>query len=146
MILDYQAAFETDVALTATRVSTNTYDLGAALRDIAQLENLWLVGFVGTALTSAGASTLTVDLVGDDNASLSSPTTLVNLMPSTAKATLVAGYRMFALKLPIGKITERYLGLNWTVGTANFTGGTVKAYFTPNIDQQTYLPKGYVNY
>lgn len=146
MILDYQAAFETDVALTATRVSTNTYDLGAALRDIAQLENLWLVGFVGTALTSGGASTLTIDLVGDDNAALSSPTTLVNLMPSTAKATLVAGYRMFALKLPIGKITERYLGLNWTVGTADFTGGTVKAYFTPNIDQQTYLPKGYVNY
>lgn len=146
MIIDKQARFEWETALTATRVSTNTIDLGAANRDIGPLEDLWLVGVVTTALTSGGASTLTVDLIDDDNAALSSPATIASLMPSTAKATLVAGYTMFKTRIPVGKITQRYLGLNWTVGTADFTAGAISAFFTPDIDAQKYFPRGYVNY
>lgn len=145
-IIDRQTRFEWQTALTATRVSTDKYDLGVALRDIGSVEHLWLVGVVYTALTSGGSSTLTADLVGDDNASLSSPTTLMNLMPSTAKASLVAGYTMFKTRLPVGKFTERYFGINWTVGTTDFTAGAISAFMTPNIDDQRYYPRGYVNY
>lgn len=147
MIIDKQARFDWDDAITATRVSTNTYDLGATYRDVGQFsDDLYLVVIATTAFTAAGAATLTIDLVGDDNASLSSPTTLLNLGTTIGKATLVAGYEIFKGRIPLAKITERYLGLNYTVATGPMTAGAVRAWLTPNVDAQRYYPRGYTNY
>lgn len=146
MIIDKQARFDWDDAITVTRVSTDKPDLQANNRDLGLLDNLYLVVMVTEAFTAAGAATLTVDLVDDDNASLSSPTTLINLANAVGKATLVAGYTIFKGRMPIEKITQRYLGLNYTVGTGPMTAGKVRAFLTPNIDRQFYYPRGYVNY
>lgn len=146
MIRDSQARFEENVAITVTRVSTDTYDLGAALRDIGNLEDLWLYGVVTEAFTAAGAATLACDLIDDDNAALASPATIHPIMAATGKATLVLGYEMFKLQLPVNKMTQRYLGLNWTVATGPMTAGKVSAFFTRGIDAQRYYPKGHVNF
>jgi hypothetical protein len=148
MILDAQARFEWQNAIANTRVSTNTYDLGVANCDIGRIvgDNLWLVGIVTTAFTrAAGAFTLTADFVDDDNAALSSPATLFNLCTAVPKATLLAGYRLFEVKMPINKITQRYVGINWTCSAAP-DAGAVSAFWTPNIDGQFAFPRGYVNY
>ena len=147
MIIDKQARFDWDDAITATRVSTDKIDLQANNRDLGLLDDdLYLVVMVTEAFTAAGAATLTIDLVGDDNSSLSSPTVLQNLGTTIGKATLIVGYEIFKGRLPIGKITERYLGLNYTVATGPMTAGKVRAFFTKDIDKQFYYPRGYVNY
>lgn len=146
MIIDKQARFDWDDAITSTRVSTDKIDLQANNRDLGLLDDLYLVIMVTEAFTAAGAGTLTVDLVDDDNASLSSPATLINLANAVGKATLVAGYTIFKGRMPIEKITQRYLGLNYTVATGPMTAGKVRAFLTPNIDRQFYYPRGYVNY
>ena len=146
MIIDKQARFDWDDAITATRVSTDKIDLGANNRDLGLLDDLYLIVMAIEAFTVAGAATLTVDLVDDDNASLSSPATLQTLASVVGKATLVAGYTIFKGRLPIEKITQRYLGLNFTVATGPMTAGKVRAFLTPNIDRQFAFPRGYVNY
>jgi hypothetical protein len=145
MIRDAENTFEWEAPITVTAVSTDKIDLGVANRDIALNNgNLWLVGVVKTAFTAVGSATLACDLVDDDNASLSSPATLQSLMAATGKATLVAGYTMFKTRLPVGKITQRYLGLQWTVATGPMTAGAVSVFLTPNIDAQFAYPRGYV--
>lgn len=146
MIIDKQARFDWDDAITSTRVSTDKYDLGANRRDLGLLEDLYLVVMATEAFTASGSATLTIDLVDDDNASLSSPATVLNLGTTIAKATLVAGYEIFKGRVPIAKITQRYLGLNYTVATGPMTAGKVRAFFTPNVDAQFAFPRGYVNY
>ncbi len=146
MIIDKQARFDWDDAITVTRVSTNTIDLATTNIDLGQLDSLWLVILATAAFTAAGAATLTVDLVDDDNAALSSPATLLTLANAVGKASLIAGYTIFKGRLPLGKITQRYLGLNYTVATGPMTAGTVRAFLTPNVDAQFAYPKGYVNY
>ena len=53
--------------------------------------------------------------------------------PSQALATLIAGYQ-FRLAVPPG-VSKRYLGLRYTVGTAETTAGKVTAGLV--IDKQT---------
>ncbi|TXH12891.1 MAG: hypothetical protein E6R03_12190 [Hyphomicrobiaceae bacterium] len=146
MITDKQARFEWDGAITVTAVSTDKIDLAVVNRDLGMVDDLYIVGVVTTAFTAAGAATLACDLIGDDNASLSSPTTLQTLMAATGKATLIAGYTMFKAKFALGKITERYLGLQWTVATGPMTAGAVKAFLCRGVDHQIYYPRGYVNH
>ena len=119
MIIDKQARFDWDDAITATRVSTDKIDLQANNRDLGLLESLYLVIIATEAFTAAGAATLTVDLVDDDNASLSSPATLLTLANAVGKATLVAGYTIFKGRLPIEKVVGGVYpaAAIWTVRT-----------------------------
>lgn len=145
MILDAQLVFDDTVLLTATRNSTNVIDLsplyGTNLgRELGVGEDLYVVVVVPVALTSAGATTLTISLVTDDNTALSSPATLWTSV-AIPKATLVANYRI-VLKLPIGTPAgipyERYLGLIYTVATGPFTGGSVYAFMVKDIAADAY--------
>lgn len=143
MILSAQDRFENDTALTVTRVSTNSYDLGVA-RDLANNEgNLWLIGIVGTAFTAGGSAVLSCDLIGSAAANLGTPTILQPLATVVPVASLVAGYTIFKVQLQIGVMTQRYFGLNWTVATGPMTAGTLKAYLANNVDAQKIYPKGY---
>lgn len=146
MILDAQLVFDDTVLLTVTRNSTNVIDLsplyGTNLgRELGVGEDLYLVGVVPVALTSAGATTLQVSLVTDDNTALATPATLY-AGPVIPKATLVANYRFLLLKLPIGALAgvpyERYLGLVYTVATGPFTGGSVYAFLVKDIAADAY--------
>lgn len=145
-IFSKQDEFEWKNAITVTRVSTNSIDLQVAGRDIANADNLWLFGAVSTAFTAAGAATLKAELIDDDNAALASPAVLQDLTGGVvAVAALVAGYTLFKTRLALGKITQRYLGIQWTVATGPMTAGAVVAGFTPNVDAWKAFPRGYVN-
>lgn len=124
-----------DLAQTAASyASTNYIDLGAPgtpYGAAAALSNDPGPGqpvpfecIVTEAFTSAGAATLQAQLQMDDNTSFSSATTLLDT-GAIGKATLVVGYNMFAhLALPTG-ITERYVRVLYTIGTATTTAGKI---------------------
>lgn len=146
MILSEQDTFDKKAAITVSRASTNTIDLKQAGRDIGNADGLWLHGLVTTAFTAGGAATLAAALIQSDAANLSSADTLLTLLDATGKASLVKGFELFKLRLPLGRITKRYIGLYWTVATGPMLTGAVSAHLTPNVDAWKSYPRGYVNH
>lgn len=126
MLLDAQLLFSDLQAVTVTANSTNLIDTLAA-RDIAAGEELYIVCEVTTTATADGSATVTFSLETDDNSSFSSATQLYTTA-AIGKATLVAGYRALAFKLP--RYTERYLRLVYTVATGPLTAGKFLAGIT----------------
>lgn len=104
---------------------TPKHDLGAGSR------RPMLIVQVDQTFTSAGAATLKVQLITDDAAALSSPTILQS-SEVIALATLVAGYR-FRLAIPEG-VLERYLGVQYVIGTATTTAGKCSAWLGSEAD------------
>ena len=148
MLLDKQNQFSADTgdnptALGST-VSTNIIDLGIA-RDIggAVTDQLMLLCQVATAFTSGGSATLQVQFqTAPDNGS-GSPGAWSTLAQSDAipVASLVQGYKFLPGELPGG--TQRFVRLNYVVGTAAMTAGTLKAAFVPSLDVQPVYPRAY---
>jgi hypothetical protein len=143
-LIDLQNMFAYNQALTATAISHRVIDTEPnggpnTLRDIAAGRPLYLHILATTTFTSGGASTLTVALESDDNAALTSATVHATVASAVALATLVAGYWVARnYPLPAGDY-ERYLGLRFTANTANFTGGVLQAWISPDkIDTKTY--------
>lgn len=132
MLVDRNNTVSKEQALTATAVSTDVVDLGLSTN---AFDCNYLVVSVEETFVSGGASTLVINIVDDDNTSLSSPATLAS-SPSIAKAALVAGAK-FAIPMPplLGARSgrQRYLGASYTVGTANFTAGKLTATFQSQL-------------
>ena len=122
MILDKQNLFSDDQAITVTANSTNVIDLGAADKGPGTPLEIYIQAT--EAFTAAGAATLTVSLTTDDNASMSSATTLYT-SAAIGKADLVAGYVVPIRALPTG--AEQYLRLTYTVATGPMTAGKITA-------------------
>lgn len=132
MIMDAQNLFSDAQAVTATAASTNVMDLGIAGRNLGVGEDMYLVVIVDTTFTDSGSdSTIAVTLETDDNASMSSPTTLLSL--GTFAALTAAGSRLVT-KLPINSAYERYLGVRYTAANGNLTTGAFTAFLTKDID------------
>lgn len=133
MLRDAQLAFSDAQAVTtaAANASTNIVDyLGPAPSDMGVGEEMWLVISVNTAVTSAGAANVVFTVQTDDNSSFSSAATLYT-SASLAKATLVAGYRVAAIRVPTA--CERYIRVVYTPD-ATLTAGKFDAYLTRNVD------------
>lgn len=142
MYLDGQNMFDSNRALSgmafgATYPSTNGIDLNSQTTD--QLGNTGSIvkdphrGLIGelfaqitATATSGGAPTIVLNVIQSAASDLSSPTILASTS-AIALATLVAGYR-FRIELPQG-VTQRYLGVSYTIATANYTGGTISTGF-----------------
>jgi hypothetical protein len=123
MILDKQNIFSDGQAITATADSTNIIDLGSTR--MGEGEPIPLNIQVEEAFTAAGAATLTITLLTDDNESFSSAATIYS-SGAIGKATLVKGYRLPGLStIPVG--AERYLKLVYTVATGPMTAGKINA-------------------
>lgn len=90
---------------------------------------LYLVVTVDTTATSGGAATLTIDLVTDDNSSLSSPAVLAS-SAAVPVASLTQGAKVIVLALPISDSYERYIGIQQRTGVAAFTAGKINAFLT----------------
>lgn len=101
---------------------------GDGLNDV---EDLYLVINVDTAVTSAGAATVQFHLCSDAQAAIATDTTATYhwSSPAIPKATLVAGYYVAKVELPKGTY-ERYIGILQTTGTAALTAGKVNAFLT----------------
>lgn len=136
MILDERTEFCDATALNTG--AAGSYLIGDVLdtsvaRDLGGDKALYLVVTVDTTATSGGSATLQVNLVTDDNASLSSPTTVVS-SAAVAVASLTAGTTVMAVQIPMeGTAYERYLGIQQVTGTAAFTAGKVNAFLTMDV-------------
>lgn len=141
MILDERTEFSDALAVTASAIS-DVIDLGATptLRAIGNDQPLYLVISTDTSATAAGAATVTFSLESDSTADLATSATVHYSTAAIGKATLVAGYQVVAIPLPIQANFERYLGVRYTVATGPLTAGAFSAYLTPVVPVQTIYP------
>lgn len=155
MLTDSKELFSDDQSLTATAISTNVIDLipngggavgagragGPTANTTVNLagQPLYLHIRVQTELDSAGdAATLTATLESSADTSNGTPTVHWT-SSSIAEADLAAGYWIAkGIAIPQGSY-KRYLCVNYTVGTENFTSGKVLAWLsntpTYNVDE-----------
>jgi hypothetical protein len=149
MLIDKQNQFSADAGDsptgTGSTASTNIVDLGVA-RDIggAVTDQLMLLCEVAAAFTSGGSATLQVQFqTAPDNGS-GAPGSWVTLSQSDAiaVAALVQGYKFLPGELP--GPTQRFIRLNYVVGTAAMTAGTLKSALVPSLDVQPVYPRAYV--
>ena len=148
MLIDKQNQFSADAGdsptATGSTASTNIIDLGVA-RDIggAVTDQLMLLCEVVTAFTSGGSATLQVQFqTAPDNGSGSPGSwSILSQSDAIAVASLVQGYKFLPGELPGG--TQRFIRLNYAIGTGVMTAGTLKAALVPSLDVQPVYPRAY---
>jgi hypothetical protein len=139
MLLDEQALFSDDQAITASAASTNYMDLGetatppgapaALVRDLGGANKIELL--VQVTEDFADLTSLTVTVQVDDNTSFSSPKT-VGSSGAIAVADLTAG-KIFPLTILPPGTDERYLRVYYTVAGSSATAGKVTAGITAGL-------------
>jgi len=135
-------------ALTVDAVSTNTYDMGSATRDISIGEPLCAVITVDVgADATTGDEAYTFNVIQSANADLSAADIIASRPFTAAMATagaLAAG-KQIIIPIPPESCTKRYLGL--ALDSSGTTPSiTVTAWITPQNLIRTsskYHPKGY---
>jgi hypothetical protein len=141
MLLDKLLQLSDGQALTATTVSTNTLDLGAAAvkRDVGAGEPLSLV--VNVEVGAGGTTpTANVEAIQSANADLSAPDVLASSGVQAAAALFVG--RQIEVRIPEGAITKQYLGARYTMGGSSPTL-TVSAQVQPTSMVSQPKPKDY---
>ncbi len=142
MLIDQQNQFSSAQAVTSTgsTASTNVVDLGVA-RDIggAVTDQLMLLCEVVTAFASGGSATLQWQFQTSADNSAWSTLAQSDAIPV---ASLAQGYKFLPGEVPGG--TQRYVRLNYVVGTAAMTAGALTAALVPSLDVQPVYPRGYV--
>lgn len=133
MLLDALLQLSAAQAVTSTAVSTNTVDLSQN-RDIGAGEDMYAVFTVDTTVTAAGAATVNFQIIISASANLSSPTILAQT-DAIGKAELTAGRRPIVIEIPESilaaqPIGQRYLGVQYTVGTGPLTAGAFTCYLS----------------
>jgi hypothetical protein len=137
MIIDAETEFSDAQALTTTEVGDNVMDLINTYGDIGVGEEIIVEFSVPVALT--GGTSVTFEIVNDDNASLSSPAVIAT-SEAILSATLVAGYKQ-RLTIPAGATQQRYLGVQYTIA-GTYSAGSIDAYVIspgPVDEPETYL-------
>jgi len=132
MITDKLLRVSEDQAVTATAVSTNTIDLGVA-RDMGEGMNLYMV-FTVTE-TFATLTSLTIDVITDDNAALSSGAVNASTGAITLASGGLAAGQQYAVRInpDIAGVAERYMGAKYTVSGSNATAGKITADIVTDI-------------
>lgn len=147
MMTDALLQLSSAQAVTASAVSTNTIDLGTA-RDLGTGKDLYAVFNVDVAATAAGAATVHFQVISSANANLSSANVIAQT-DAIAKTDLTIGRKPIVvcispaalLSLPIG---QRYLGVQYTVGTGPLTAGSFSAAITDTVvDMNKNYPSGF---
>lgn len=129
MIFDTQNLLSDAQAITATAASTNVIDLSpiaqGIVRDIGKGKQIPLLIQVVENFAAAGAATLTVALQVDSVENFASPKTVWS-SGAIALADLVAG-KVIVPEYVTRGTDERYMRLNYTVGTGPMTAGKITA-------------------
>lgn len=125
-------------AVTATAVSTDSINTGLPNRALSVGKDLIFTAQVGTAVTAAGAATVTFEVISADDAALTTNVTVHASSAAIGKATLVSGYRQTLLVDPSGGGAKfrRYIGMRYTVATGPLTAGTFTSFI--EADALTY--------
>lgn len=136
--MDKQLQFSSAQAVTATAVSTNVVDIGAAAPRIGDGENLNILVECDVAMTDAGSdSTVTAELVTDDNESMSSATLLQTLGVFPALSAIGAAVKA---RIAQGLAFERYIAVRYTVANGDLTTGSFSAHIVKDLDVQKAYP------
>lgn len=148
MILDSNLCFDAAVALTATRASTNVIDLSNS-RDMGIGEELPIM-IIGDGLFASAGGTATLQIAAQystDNvtyvdAALSPVMTIAQLNSTDGQPYL------FPVDWPRPKKGSllgalRYIRLYYTVGTQDFTAGSLQAYLVLGRQDVVYYPRNY---
>jgi len=129
MIVDAQLLFSDEQRVcdgAATELSTNVVDFNV-IRDLGAGENLyWHILMI--EIPAGTGTTLEFRLVTDDNASLTTPATILS-SGAIAKATLVAKYKL-TFVLPRSAAWERYVGVNYVGDNTFATTGKVSSWLS----------------
>lgn len=147
MILDERNEFADATALdtggTGRVLVGDVIDLGATSSDIGNGQPLYAVIQVDTAVTSGGSATVSFEIASDAQAAIAvdGTATVHAVTAAIPKASLVAGYLVAAVALPIGSY-ERYLGIIQNVGTAALTAGKINAFLTTDVSKWVATPDG----
>lgn len=138
MILDKLLMLSEAQAVTASAASTDVIDLGpidGTRRDIGVGYPLELFVNVNTTATAAGAATVNFQLqTSPDNSTWTTLTSSGDL----ALTALTAGKRVMSQKVPQG--VQRYLRLNYVVGTGPLTAGAFTAGINLDVDNNSPYP------
>lgn len=156
MLIDKENTFSWDQAITTDAISTYVMDLlstagavgaGAAggpsantVRDIGAGKTLYFHAVVSETFDTAEEDgTLDVTLVSDSDNALTTSQTVHVTVAQIAEAALTAGtWIAKGIPVPSGAF-ERYLGVNYNVGSHAFTAGKVKAWLSDQrYDDRTY--------
>lgn len=145
MIMDALLVVSDAQAVTADAVSANTIDLGASApaREIGTGEPMSMLITVDVAADfTTTDETYAFELIQSANANLSSATVL-NRRVLTAAQLALGG--IFAIPLPAGSPSARYLGMNYDVGGTTPTM-TISAALVPTkfIDMIKTYARNYV--
>lgn len=147
MINDILNTFANDVALNLG--GAGTYYVGDAIdltvaRDIGTLgggDEVFLVITVDTTATSGGSATGQFALVTDDNSSFTSPAILFQTA-AIPVASLVQGFVIAIVALPVSDLYERYIGIQQVTAVAAFTAGKINAFLTTTPPARRAYPDG----
>lgn len=138
MILDKLLMFSEAQAVTASAASTDVIDLGpidGTRRDIGVGYPLELFVNVNTTAAAAGAATVNIQLqTSPDNSTWTTLTSSGDL----ALSALTAGKRVMSQKVPQG--VQRYLRVNYVVGTGPLTAGAFTAGINLDVDNNSPYP------
>lgn len=142
-MLDNKLVFADSMAITgaaATFSSTHILDMGPLAtgnlyRNLAVSE-LFLITRFEVTLTSGGSATVSVRLMGDNNSAMSSGALILQQSSLVAYAGITAGT---VYKTPLPRVNmERYLQVEYIVGTAALTAGTVSSWLSPTAEGDWY--------
>lgn len=126
MILDKQMILSDGQAVTATAVSENSIDFGAASLDPGQGNPIYLEVWLDTAFDTS-ADTLTITL--QEGATVGALADTLTIMEATATSSLLAANVGLLVKLSLPEGTLRHIGLNYTV-SSGLTSGKLNAFLT----------------
>lgn len=142
MLRDVQTVLSDNQAVTATAFSTNSYDVGnsSPLRNLGRKE-MRAVLKVRTSATAAGAATVVFELGEADDAAGTNFTPFFSTA-AIGKATLVAGYTVFDIRLP-DTGARRFIMGRYTVATGPLTAGNFDLDLVLGADHQRIYADGY---
>lgn len=148
MILDTQNEFSLKQAVTATAISTNVYDNNSeSVANVGQAlgvdGDIYLVVQCDETATAVGAATVTVTLESAEDAALATGAVTHFSTGALALASLTAGARLAAVKLPQAFDYKRYMGLRYTVATGPLTAGKFSAFLAHNVNANKPYKSGF---
>lgn len=130
MIMDNELTFceSLDCSTTVGNVySTYALDMGAAAPDIGAGQTLYVVIGVPEAFTSGGSATVQFHVIDEEDTTLDDSSVILVETRAIAYTTLTQG-KIIVIPLPVGIMTQRYLGLRVTIAGATTTAGTIDAH------------------
>lgn len=115
-----------------TYYSAYAINLGSTNGDPGAGQTQWLVIHVDEEFTSSGNATVQFHLIDEANKDLDGSSVIILSTRALDYTVLTLG-KVIAMALPMGLITQQFIGLSCTIGVATTNAGTVTAYLSRDL-------------